>query len=110
MKRFIRELRRREVFRTLGLYVGVCWILIEVASVVLPTGTLEGAIEDGRQGRELASTLLMCGIVIFILQSLLAKAREAGDAEALAVCQRGIGLALMLSSCRPNSDGPSYPQ
>lgn len=36
MKRFIKELRRREVFRTAGLYVGICWILIEVASVVLP--------------------------------------------------------------------------
>ena len=36
MKKFIRELRRREVFRTAGLYVGVCWILIEAASVVLP--------------------------------------------------------------------------
>lgn len=37
MNRIIRELRRREVFRTAGLYVGVCWILIEVASVILPT-------------------------------------------------------------------------
>ena len=37
MKNFIRELRRREVFRTAGLYVGVCWILIEVSSVLLPT-------------------------------------------------------------------------
>jgi len=37
MNRFIRELRRREVFRTAGLYVGVSWILIEVASVLLPT-------------------------------------------------------------------------
>jgi len=36
MKRFIKELRRREVLRTIGLYVGICWILIEVASVVLP--------------------------------------------------------------------------
>jgi tetratricopeptide (TPR) repeat protein len=36
MNRFIRELRRREVFRSAGLYVGVCWILIEGASVVLP--------------------------------------------------------------------------
>jgi len=34
MKRFIRELRRREVFRSAGLYVGVAWILIEVASVL----------------------------------------------------------------------------
>ncbi|MGB5257244.1 MAG: tetratricopeptide repeat protein [Woeseiaceae bacterium] len=34
--RFIRELRRREVFRTAGLYVGVGWLLVEVASVVLP--------------------------------------------------------------------------
>jgi len=42
MMRFIRELRRREVFRTVGLYVGICWILIEVATVVLPTfGTPE---------------------------------------------------------------------
>ena len=37
MHRFIRELRRREVFRTAGLYVGVCWIIIEVSSVLLPT-------------------------------------------------------------------------
>ena len=37
MKRFFRELRRREVFRTAGLYVGICWILIEGASVILPT-------------------------------------------------------------------------
>lgn len=36
MKNFIRQLRRREVFRTAGLYVGICWILIEVGSVVLP--------------------------------------------------------------------------
>lgn len=36
MKQLIRELRRREVFRTAGLYVGICWILIEVASVLLP--------------------------------------------------------------------------
>jgi tetratricopeptide (TPR) repeat protein len=36
MNRFIRELRRREVFRSAGLYVGVSWILIEGASVVLP--------------------------------------------------------------------------
>ena len=37
VNRFFRELRRREVFRTAGLYVGISWILIEVASVVLPT-------------------------------------------------------------------------
>ena len=36
MKRFILELRRREVFRTAGLYVGFCWIIIEGASIVLP--------------------------------------------------------------------------
>lgn len=36
LKKFIKELRRREVFRTVGLYVGVGWILVEVASVVLP--------------------------------------------------------------------------
>ncbi len=33
---FVRELRRREVFRTVGLYVGVSWILIEAASILLP--------------------------------------------------------------------------
>jgi len=37
MKKLFRELRRREVFSTAGLYVGICWILIEVSSVVLPT-------------------------------------------------------------------------
>lgn len=36
MRKLIRELRRREVFRTAGLYVGICWLAIEVASVVLP--------------------------------------------------------------------------
>ena len=46
MKRFIRELRRREVFRTAGLYIGVCWILIEASSVVLPTfGAPEWALQ-----------------------------------------------------------------
>ncbi len=39
--RFIRELRRREVFRTAGLYVGICWILIEAAVVMLPTFSAE---------------------------------------------------------------------
>ncbi len=34
--KLIRELRRREVFRTAGLYVGISWILIEGASVLLP--------------------------------------------------------------------------
>ncbi len=46
MHRFIREMRRREVFRSAGLYVGVCWILIEVASVILPTfGAPEWAMQ-----------------------------------------------------------------
>jgi tetratricopeptide (TPR) repeat protein len=36
MPNLIRELRRREVFRATGLYVGVMWILIEAASVLLP--------------------------------------------------------------------------
>lgn len=36
MSKFIRELRRREVFRTAGFYVGVAWILIEAASIFLP--------------------------------------------------------------------------
>jgi tetratricopeptide (TPR) repeat protein len=34
--KLIRELRRREVFRTAGLYVGIAWIAIEGASVLLP--------------------------------------------------------------------------
>lgn len=37
LKKFVRELRRREVFRASGLYVGVCWLLIEVGSTILPT-------------------------------------------------------------------------
>lgn len=37
MIKFIRELRRREVFRTIGLYVGVCWIIIEAANILVPT-------------------------------------------------------------------------
>jgi len=37
LTKFIRELRRREVFRSAGLYVGICWILVEGASIVLPT-------------------------------------------------------------------------
>lgn len=36
MSKLIRELRRREVFRTAGLYVGVAWILIEASSIFLP--------------------------------------------------------------------------
>ena len=37
VNRFVKELRRREVFRTAGLYVGICWLLIEAAYVLLPT-------------------------------------------------------------------------
>lgn len=37
MIKLIRELRRREVFRTAGLYVGIAWIAIEAGSIVLPT-------------------------------------------------------------------------
>lgn len=36
MPNLFRELRRREVFRTAGLYIGVAWIAIEGASVLLP--------------------------------------------------------------------------
>lgn len=36
MSKLVRELRRREVFRTVGLYVGIAWIVIEGASVLLP--------------------------------------------------------------------------
>ncbi len=36
MIELIRELRRREVFRTLGLYVGICWIAVEAASILVP--------------------------------------------------------------------------
>ena len=31
-----KELRRREVFRTVGLYIGTVWIVLQVADVVLP--------------------------------------------------------------------------
>jgi tetratricopeptide (TPR) repeat protein len=37
LRKFIRELRRREVFRASGLYVGIAWLIIEVGSTVLPT-------------------------------------------------------------------------
>jgi tetratricopeptide (TPR) repeat protein len=36
MRKLIAELRRREVFRTVGFYVGIAWILIEASSVMLP--------------------------------------------------------------------------
>ena len=36
MRKLIAELRRREVFRTVGLYIGIAWILIEASSVMLP--------------------------------------------------------------------------
>jgi Flp pilus assembly protein TadD len=36
MPGLFREIRRREVFRAVGLYVGVAWIVIEGASILLP--------------------------------------------------------------------------
>lgn len=36
LKKLFLELRRREVFRTAGLYIGIAWIVIEVASVLFP--------------------------------------------------------------------------
>jgi len=49
MNKLIRELRRREVFRTAGLYVGVAWIVVEVSSVLFdafeaPDWALQGVI------------------------------------------------------------------
>lgn len=37
MQKLIQELKRREVFRTVGLYIGGIWIALQVAEVVLPT-------------------------------------------------------------------------
>jgi adenylate cyclase len=34
--RFLKELRRRRVFRTAGLYVVAAWLLLQVANIVLP--------------------------------------------------------------------------
>jgi tetratricopeptide (TPR) repeat protein len=34
MHKLIKELRRREVFRTAGLYVGIAWIVVEASSVL----------------------------------------------------------------------------
>ncbi|NNF16358.1 MAG: tetratricopeptide repeat protein [Gammaproteobacteria bacterium] len=36
MKKFIKELRRRQVFRATGLYIGGVWIMLQVAEVILP--------------------------------------------------------------------------
>jgi len=49
MHKLIKELRRREVFRTTGLYIGVVWIVVEVLSVLfdvyeVPEWALQGII------------------------------------------------------------------
>jgi hypothetical protein len=49
MYKLVKELRRREVFRTTGLYVGVAWIVVEVLNVLvavhnLPEWVLQGTI------------------------------------------------------------------
>lgn len=36
ISRFIVELRRRAIFRTGGFYIGICWILVQVASIIYP--------------------------------------------------------------------------
>ncbi|NNF66470.1 MAG: hypothetical protein HKM98_03070, partial [Gammaproteobacteria bacterium] len=36
MRKLMEELRRRQVFRTIGLYVGGIWITLQVAEVLLP--------------------------------------------------------------------------
>lgn len=36
MKNLFKELRRREVFRSTGLYIGGAWIVLQVADIVLP--------------------------------------------------------------------------
>ncbi|MCZ6560886.1 MAG: tetratricopeptide repeat protein [Gammaproteobacteria bacterium] len=37
ISQLIKELRRRKVFRVAAVYAGVSWLLVEIASVVLPT-------------------------------------------------------------------------
>jgi hypothetical protein len=49
MHKLFKELRRREVFRSAGLYTGVAWIAVEVSSVLfdvydLPEWALQGTI------------------------------------------------------------------
>jgi len=36
MPNLFKEFQRREVFRTVGLYIGIAWIVIEGASILLP--------------------------------------------------------------------------
>ena len=36
MQNLIREMRKRQVFRTAGLYAGGAWILIQVVATILP--------------------------------------------------------------------------
>ncbi|MEK6236332.1 MAG: hypothetical protein N2C14_16620, partial [Planctomycetales bacterium] len=51
--------------------------------VIADAGSLAGAIENSRQGRELGSLLLACGIFVFLLQGWLAKyfTNRMSDAE-----------------------------
>ena len=37
MNPFFAELRRRQVFRAIAAYAAICWLVIEIASVVVPT-------------------------------------------------------------------------
>ncbi|MEL7185752.1 MAG: tetratricopeptide repeat protein [Pseudomonadota bacterium] len=72
MKRFIKELRRREVFRTAGLYVGICWILIEVGSVLLPTFDAPEWVFRG------AIVVAICGFPVMLVMAWFFDVSEQG--------------------------------
>ena len=44
MRRFFRELQRRGVLRTAGLYVAFLWLLLQVGDVVLPAFELPDSV------------------------------------------------------------------
>jgi hypothetical protein len=60
LRNFVRELRRRRVFRAAGVYIIAAWVIVQVASLVFPAIDIaDAAIRYVWVGAILAFPLLL---------------------------------------------------
>ena len=68
--RFVRELRRRRVFRTAGLYVVGAWLVIQAADVFFPAWGIPEAAKN------VLLTAAVLGTVAFLVRLLFTLPEE----------------------------------
>lgn len=84
LRRFLRELKRRHVFRVAAVYAVVAWVVIQVASVVLPRLQLPGWADE----LMIAIAALGCPIAILLVWAF--KMTDAGGRRDVSAVHRPV--------------------